>query len=465
MKRTGTNRREFLRAATAGTLLAAAWADDLAAADEPRPPAPGKDDELNIAFVGIGTQGRVLLAGNCLKMTDQRLRIRAICDIWEYRRTGAVNLVRKYGHDTRGYEDYREMLASEKDLDAVIIATPDWMHAEIAVACLKAGLHAYCEKEMSNTLEGARSMVRAARQTGKLLQIGHQRRSNPRYLTALEYVRRHRALGRITNTYGQWNRFRGLHLARPAPAAMPNGAAIARHGYPSVEHLLNWRWYKRYSGGPIADLGSHQVDVFNWFLDAAPRAISAMSCRDAAQPSEWYTSVNAMYEWATAQGRREQVVQGFYQLLNTSSHGGYFETFIGDEGSMNMREFDGRMGLRREEQVDIAQFERELDAWGRANIEGYRSPLERIHQPIKVGYSPPHTGRIFTLPFDPRDDRPVHWAHLANFFSAVRNPQNVKLNCPADEGYHSAVSVLRVNDCLAAGGGRLEIRPEEYVVS
>ena len=194
-------------------------------------------------------------------------------------------------------------------------------------------------------------------------------------------------------------------------------------------------------------------------------AISAMSCRDAAQPSEWYTSVNAMYEWATAQGRREQVVQGFYQLLNTSSHGGYFETFIGDEGSMNMREFDGRMGLRREEQVDIAQFERELDAWGRANIEGYRSPLERIHQPIKVGYSPPHTGRIFTLPFDPRDDRPVHWAHLANFFSAVRNPQNVKLNCPADEGYHSAVSVLRVNDCLAAGGGRLEIRPEEYVVS
>ena len=225
MTRTGMKRREFLRAAGAGALLAAAWADDLAAADEPQPPAPGKEDELNIAFVGIGTQGRVLLAENCLKMDDQRLRIRAICDIWEYCRTRMVKLVRKYGHEARGYEDYREMLDGEKDLDAVIIATPDWTHAEIAVACLKAGKHVYCEKEMSNTLEGARSMVRATRQTGKLLQIGHQRRSNPRYLTALEYVRTHRALGRITNAYGQWNRFRGLRVPAPAAAAMPNAAA------------------------------------------------------------------------------------------------------------------------------------------------------------------------------------------------------------------------------------------------
>jgi len=405
----------------------------------------------------------VLLASNCLKMADQRLRIRAICDIWGVRREAGVRLVRKYGHEARGYEDYREMLAGEKDLDAVIIATPDWTHAEIAVACLKAGKHVYCEKEMSNTLEGARSMVRAARQTGKLLQIGHQRRSNPRYLTALEYVRTHRALGRITNAYGQWNRFRGLRVPAPAAAAMPNAATIARHGYPGVEHLLNWRWYKRYSGGPIADLGSHQVDVFNWFLRAAPRAISAMSWRDPAQPSEWYTSVNAMYEWATTQAGREQIVQGFYQLLNTSSHGGYFETLIGDEGSMNLREFDGRMGLRREENVVVPDFERELDQWCVKNIKGFTTRLDGTIS-VKVP-SGEESGRIYPLPFDPRNDRPVHWAHLVNFFSAVRNPKNVKLNCPADEGYHSAVSVLRVNDCLAAGGGRLEIKPEEYVVS
>ena len=78
------------------------------------------------------------------------------------------------------------MLSDEKDLDAVIIATPDFWHAEQTIACLKAGLHVYCEKEMSNTLEGARKMVQAAKQTGKLLQIGHQRRSNPRYISVLK---------------------------------------------------------------------------------------------------------------------------------------------------------------------------------------------------------------------------------------------------------------------------------------
>ena len=68
------------------------------------------------------------------------------------------------------------MLDKEKELDAVLIATPDFWHERHAIDCLKAGKHVYCEKEMSNTLEGARSMVAAARETGKLLQIGHQRR-------------------------------------------------------------------------------------------------------------------------------------------------------------------------------------------------------------------------------------------------------------------------------------------------
>ena len=82
------------------------------------------------------------------------------------------------------------MLDKEKQLDAVIIATPDFWHAQHTIDCLKAGKHVYCEKEMSNTLEGARSMVLAQRETGKLLQIGHQRRSNPRYLHCLPQAAR-----------------------------------------------------------------------------------------------------------------------------------------------------------------------------------------------------------------------------------------------------------------------------------
>ena len=77
------------------------------------------------------------------------LRFRAVCDIWkEYNQKRAVNLLRKYKFEVNGYEDYREMLDKEKDLDAVVISTPDFWHAPQTVDCLRAGKHVYCEKEM-----------------------------------------------------------------------------------------------------------------------------------------------------------------------------------------------------------------------------------------------------------------------------------------------------------------------------
>ena len=91
------------------------------------------------------------------------LRFRAVCDIWtEYNQRRVVNSLKRFKHEVNGYEDYREMLDKEKELDAVMIATPDFWHAQHAIDCLEAGKHVYCEKEMSNTLEGARSMVAAA---------------------------------------------------------------------------------------------------------------------------------------------------------------------------------------------------------------------------------------------------------------------------------------------------------------
>ena len=91
------------------------------------------------------------------------LRFRAVCDIWtEYNQKRTVRLLQKYKYDVNAYEDYREMLDKEKDLDAVIIATPDFWHSQMTVDCLNAGLHVYCEKEMSNTLEGARENGRGS---------------------------------------------------------------------------------------------------------------------------------------------------------------------------------------------------------------------------------------------------------------------------------------------------------------
>ena len=139
--------------------------------------AEGKDT-INVALIGAGEQGKVLMEA---ARRIPGVRFQAVCDIWPYNRRWVAGRLRAYKHGSNAYEDYREMLEKEKGLNAVIVATPDCWHAEHTVACLNAGLHVYCEKEMSNTLEGARKMVEAVRKTGKLLQIGHQRRSNPIY--------------------------------------------------------------------------------------------------------------------------------------------------------------------------------------------------------------------------------------------------------------------------------------------
>ncbi len=139
-------RRDFLRsAAGAGAMLAfrPAVFGSLRAAES--------KDGINVALIGAGEQGKVLMEA---ARRIPGVRFRAVCDIWPYNRKWAAGRLRAYRHGSNVYEDYREMLDKEKGLNAVIVATPDCWHAEHVVACLNAGLHVYCEKEMSNTLEG-----------------------------------------------------------------------------------------------------------------------------------------------------------------------------------------------------------------------------------------------------------------------------------------------------------------------
>ena len=193
-------RREFIgtTAAAGAGLVLASGAKVFGQANAPKS-ANGK---LNVALIGFGAQGRVLLE-SLLKI--QTIQLVAICDIWDYARTYGERYLKKLGVEVRAYENYEDLLAKEKDLQAAIVAVPDFWHAPITNTCLKAGLHVYCEKMMSNTIDGARSMVKTMRETGKLLQIGHQRRSNPRYLFALNrLLRDSKICGRMTAAQAQW---------------------------------------------------------------------------------------------------------------------------------------------------------------------------------------------------------------------------------------------------------------------
>jgi predicted dehydrogenase len=364
------------------------------------------------------------------------------------------------------------MLAKEKGLDAVVIASPDWVHAEQTIACLRAGLHVYCEKEMSNDLAQAAEMVRTARQTGKLLQIGHQRRSNARYHLLLDYVNKTKACGRITNVAGCWNRIKPLTVTSN-PKFDLDQATLRESGYGTMDCLLNWRWYRKFSGGPIADLGSHQVDVFHWVLNTPPKSVMACGGSENYPKMEWYDNVTAIYEWDYNWQGETRTVRGHYELLSTTSNGGYQEAFMGDEGTIIMSESLGKGGIRREVTVPPAKWEEKLmeqmsEADRQKNLlaqaEAAKAETAKAiarKDEIRVGPTIPAPGRYYPPLPGPKDPTTEHMPHLTNFFDSIRG--TAKLNCPGEVGYETAVSILRVNDAVAAGR-KLAFKPEEFKV-
>ena len=443
---THIDRRKFLgyaAAAGAGLLLTRRGAEG----------APGKregsTDEIRIALIGAGAQGQVLM-NSCLKIPG--VRFQAVCDIWEaYNLRRAQRMLEKFGQNVSAYEDYRQMLAEERGLDAVLIATPDFWHAPQAVDCLSSGLHVYCEKEMSNTLEGARRMVRAARETGNLLQIGHQRRSNPRYLHCYRKLIKEAAiLGRMTTVNGQWNRSVQPDNGWPKGAVI-DGAVLRKYGFRSMAEFRNWRWYRHLGGGPVVDLGSHQIDIYNWFLDSRPATIVASGGTDFYDKAthEWFDTVLATFEYETRKGK----VRAFYQTISTNSNQGYFESFMGDQGTLVISESAGRGAAYREPAAP------DWDKW--VSLGYLNAPASEIKKPqtdavldVRETLAPPS----FELPVKFSD--PYHKPHLENFFNAVRGEE--KLNCPPELGYETAVTVLKVNEAVESGK-KIILSPREFV--
>jgi len=445
----GIDRRGFLAgtAAAGATVILAGGASARGQAAKPKPRAP-KHDDLNVGIIGVGAEGMVLLNA-CLKSTSKipGLRFKGVCDIWEYRREYARRWLKSRKHIVKTYEDYKEMLADDAlDLDCLIVATPDWVHAEHAIAGLEKGLDVYCEKEMSNSLAKARSMVQAAKKTGKLLQIGHQRRSNPRYIKAIEGLvlnKDIRILGRVSQAFAQWNRAVSADIGWPKKGAKPwDPRLFAKYGYDSPQKFLNWRWYKKYGGGPIVDLGSHQIDIFEWVFETTPKSVVASGGVDYYPHHEWYDNVMCLYEYDTPHG----MARAFYQVQTTTSHGGYHEVFMGENGSLAISE-NPAVGnwVEREKHGGVPPWNPYVKAGLlqeiAAKISSGPKPKDAV---LDVRLSPALPK--WPLPTDLA--KPFHQPHLENFFEAVRLGKKEHLNCPAELGYKTAVATLAVNEAV-----------------
>ena len=442
------SRRDFLKSsASAGLGMAMAGEALTGASLSGMTQEKQKPTELRVALIGAGTQGRVLIE-SCLRIPG--IRFVAVCDIWEYSQRYASRYLKKYGYTVNVYEDYRDMLNKEKNLDAAIVATPDWMHAEHANACLQSGLHVYCEKEMSNSLDSARTIVQTARKTGKLLQVGHQRRSNPRYIHAIDrLIHEKNILGRVNAIYAQWNRAKSDMLGWPKQYTIDQGK-LENYGYASMTEFRNWRLFKKYGGGPLVDLGSHQIDLFSWVYGSNPSSVVASGGIDYYRNWQWYDNAMTIYDFKTKEG----TARAFYQVQTTTKHGGFYEVFMGENGSLQISEVPQRGNWAMRE-----THAPEWDSLVKLGLLKSEAPpiqkvdTKNIFLDVRV------TAEAGRWPLPVEMAKPAHQPHLENFFNAILH--GTPLNCPAEVAYESAVAVLKANEVIETRRF-LRFQPEHF---
>jgi predicted dehydrogenase len=208
-------------------------------------------------------------------MNPEAMRVVAFSEIRpSNQRLGWQALRSTFGEEASAIElveDCQRLLARE-DVELVIIAVPPVAHAALAVEALERGKHVFCEKVMATSVRDAKRMARAARAAGRLLAVGYQRHYSHLYASALELVRRRDLVGEVRHIRAFWHRNltgggepgaeTGTHDNWKTPLPAEDGAVDwARHGYQSLDELVNWRLYRRTGGGLVNELASHQMDA------------------------------------------------------------------------------------------------------------------------------------------------------------------------------------------------------------
>lgn len=232
----------------------------------------GANDKLSIGIIGVGIRGTQLFDDLSKVDKAQNVEVTAVCDTWRLRREQAVAKIKeRYGKDPRQFANYQDMLALA-DVDAVIIATPDFSHARILADAIKAGKDVFVEKPMAKDLDHANAAMDAQAVAKRIIQVGTQRRSEGAWKAAAKLVQSG-VLGTISRVEIGWNDC-GPRWRRNVSAIKPEDVDWKRF----LMHLRNrpfdasrygeWQLYRDYTNGPMAVLGAHYFDVALWVMNA-----------------------------------------------------------------------------------------------------------------------------------------------------------------------------------------------------
>ncbi len=225
----------------------------------------GANEKVNLGVIGVGDRGTWVMS---LFQNRPEVRVVAVCDIYGER----IQAAKQKAPQAQEFSDHRRLL-DVKDVDAVLIATPDHWHSIIAIDALNAGKDVYVEKPLTRRIEEGPPIIKAARENNRICQVGMQQRSGKHYLQAKEKYFDSGKLGSITLARTWWYG-NGAHL-RKAPASLqtkPKDLDWAHFLGPvnwrdyDPQQYANWRAYLDFGGGQVTDLFTHWIDVVHMFM-------------------------------------------------------------------------------------------------------------------------------------------------------------------------------------------------------
>ena len=263
------------------------------------------NDTINIGVIGTGVRGSGLMS---IIDTIEKANVIAVCDILPFRLQKGLA---KANSNPKGYLEYQKLL-DNKDIDAVIVATPFNTHSKIAMDALDAGKHVFCEKTLAKGYGGISDLVNKANQSKNIFQTGHQYHSSRLYTHVVDLIHQGK-VGNITAFECQWNRHGNWR--RPVPD-------------PKFEKAINWRMYREFSGGLTAELASHQIDFVNWVLNETPNQVMGVGGVDYWKDGrETYDNVHLVYSYPNG-------VKANFTYLTSNAKDGYQIKVIGDKGTI-----------------------------------------------------------------------------------------------------------------------------------
>lgn len=301
-------RRNFIKASSAmagGLLLnshlAQAWET-----------SPG--EKISIGIIGCGDRGKGIML--ILNELSDKFTTTGICDILDVR----LDQAKKINPNAKQYKDYKALL-DDKSIQAVVIATPLYLHYLMASDALKAGKHVYLEKTMTYTIDEAMSLVNEAKNYPKqVLQIGHQLPYTPLFLKTKEMIEKG-YLGKITQIDCRFDR--NASWRRPVSD-------------PSLEKIINWRMYKAFSGGLTAEILSHQIEFINWAFNTHPDEIFSTGGIDYYKDGrETYDNVQVMFRY-----KKDEMI-GNFGATCANARDGFIFKIKGSKGTIEMLMSEG----------------------------------------------------------------------------------------------------------------------------